>query len=108
MATPGAQITGQDLNNSLRCVCLRPMSPAICGTSKTDSEVVVEISDTGVGIPAAIHIWEAFKMTKASGTGLGLVIVRQIVSAHRGAIIYTSEPGKGTMFRVSLPVSAVP
>lgn len=83
------------------------MSPAISGTSKTDSEVVVEIS-TGVGIPAAIHIWEAFNTTKASGTGLGLVIVRQIVSAHRGTIIYTSEPGKGTMFRVSLPVSAVP
>jgi hypothetical protein len=41
---------------------------------------------------------------QADGTGLGLPLVGQIVSAHRGTIDYVSEPGKGTTFSLSLPV----
>jgi signal transduction histidine kinase len=66
--------------------------------------VSLEITDTGVGIPADVDIFQLFATTKDYGTGLGLAIVRQIIAAHRGTISYRSAPGKGTTFTVSLPV----
>ncbi|OGQ77881.1 MAG: hypothetical protein A3F90_18580 [Deltaproteobacteria bacterium RIFCSPLOWO2_12_FULL_60_19] len=67
-------------------------------------EVVLEIVDSGVGIPDGVDVFEPFVTTKESGTGLGLVIVRQIVSAHGGAVSYSSERGRGTVFRVTFPL----
>lgn len=65
----------------------------------------LEITDTGTGIPSGVDIFKPFVTTKTSGTGLGLIIVRQIISAHGGMISYSSEPGNGTTFRLSLPLS---
>ena len=66
--------------------------------------IVLEVSDTGIGIPEGMDIFEIFQTTKPDGTGLGLPLVSQIVSAHRGTVDYVSEPGKGTTFRLSFPV----
>lgn len=66
---------------------------------------ILEISDTGVGIPKDSDIFQLFTTTKSAGTGLGLAVVRQIVAAHSGEIEYISEPGKGTTFRIALPLS---
>ena len=71
--------------------------------STSDDRVVLEISDTGTGIPPGIDIFEPFFTTKPQGTGLGLSIVQQIVTAHGGSITYRSEHGKGTTFVISLP-----
>jgi signal transduction histidine kinase len=68
--------------------------------------MVLEIADTGVGIPDGIDVFQLFKTTKIDGTGLGLPIVQQIVSEHRGTIECVSEPGKGATFRISLPLHA--
>jgi PAS domain S-box-containing protein len=66
--------------------------------------VSIEIIDTGSGIPAGFDVFEPFATTKEKGTGLGLMIVRQILAAHRGSVSYESEVGKGTKFRVVLPL----
>ncbi|MDB5217355.1 MAG: sensory box histidine kinase/response regulator [Myxococcaceae bacterium] len=72
--------------------------------------VIVEIEDTGVGIPPSIkeRIFDPFFTTKpvGVGTGLGLSICHQIVSSVGGEIAVTSEPGRGSRFRVSFPASA--
>jgi signal transduction histidine kinase len=64
--------------------------------------VVLEISDDGVGVPDDVNIFELFKTTKPGGTGLGLPLVQQIVSAHNGTIGYKSKPGRGATFKVAL------
>jgi signal transduction histidine kinase len=66
--------------------------------------VVMEISDTGTGIPDGLDVFQLFKTTKRDGTGLGLSIVQQIVSDHKGTVDYVSELGKGTTFRIVLPM----
>ena len=69
-------------------------------------QALIEIQDTGAGIPPQDldRIFEPF-WTKGSGTGLGLSICHGIISAHDGEIIAESQPGEGSLFRVSLPVS---
>jgi len=69
--------------------------------------VCAEVSDTGTGIPPELQarVFEPFFTTKGvgAGTGLGLSICRNIVAGLGGEIDFTSEPGRGTRFRVRLP-----
>jgi len=73
-------------------------------------EVEVQIEDTGPGIPRheLAKIFEPFYTTKppGRGTGLGLSICYGIVAEHRGRIEVESQPGRGSLFRVFLPVFA--
>ena len=77
-------------------------------TYASNSHVVVEISDTGMGIPLEdqIQIFDPGFTTKGVGvgTGLGLAIVQRIIEEHRGSIEVESEVGRGSTFRVSLPM----
>jgi two-component system sensor kinase FixL len=70
----------------------------------TDDGILIDVTDTGAGIPLDVDAFEPFMTTKKEGTGIGLVIVRQIVTAHRGKISYRSRPGDGTTFRIELPL----
>ena len=67
----------------------------------------IEVADEGVGIPPATekHIFQPFFTTKATGTGLGLAVVKRIVDAHHGEISVRSGAGVGTTFTVTLPSS---
>jgi PAS domain S-box-containing protein len=71
--------------------------------SAESENVIIEIVDTGTGIPEGFDIFKPFATTKERGSGLGLTIVRQIVAAHGGSITYQSDKGKGTTFRITLP-----
>jgi signal transduction histidine kinase len=75
-------------------------------------EVVITISDTGTGIPPEIRdkIFEPFFTTKevGSGTGQGLALARSIVEQHGGSISFETEVGRGTTFRIRLPVASTP
>ena len=68
--------------------------------------VWVSVADTGGGIPQEQinRIFEPFFTTKKRGTGLGLMIVQRIVRAHEGRIELESHVGRGTTFRIWLPL----
>jgi signal transduction histidine kinase len=77
------------------------------GTDAIPPQVVIEVKDDGPGIaPDDLErIFSPFFTTKPQGTGLGLAIVRKVVDAHDGHIDAISAPGRGTTFRVTLPVA---
>jgi two-component system NtrC family sensor kinase len=70
-------------------------------------EAQIEVGDNGVGIPPEIQskLFEPFFTTKdrGHGLGLGLAISRNIVESHQGKIRVTSEPGRGSLFTITLP-----
>lgn len=80
--------------------------------AKEDGNVLVQISDNGIGIEEELldRIFERFyvvdhsRSKKISSTGLGLSIVKHIVEAHGGRIKVTSEVGKGSTFTIYLPL----
>jgi two-component system sensor histidine kinase BaeS len=72
-------------------------------------EIAIAVRDTGQGIPEdlRVHVFDRFvKGSGSPGAGLGLAISRDVVAAHGGTINLTSEVGKGTEVRFTLPVYA--
>jgi signal transduction histidine kinase len=74
----------------------------------TADGVEVCVRDDGVGIDPAHHdrIFRPYFTTKKQGTGLGLFVTHKLVGEHGGSVSFESMPGKGTTFRVRLPVAA--
>jgi PAS domain S-box-containing protein len=107
-----AQLVENLLSNAIKfssdggCVELR--------TYAENEHVVLEVSDSGIGIPAAQqrHVFQRFFRSSNAveqaiqGTGLGLSIAKMIAEAHGGVITYESEEAEGTTFRVELPLAA--
>ena len=84
-----------------------------CSARLRDNELVVGVTDSGIGIAPADHqkVFEKFKQVgdtltdKPKGTGLGLPICKEIVEYHGGRIWVESEPGKGSTFSFTLPAA---
>jgi PAS domain S-box-containing protein len=70
-----------------------------------NGQLLISVSDTGVGLPAqqADQIFNAFFTTKAHGTGMGLSISRSIIESHGGRLWATANPGRGATFHLTLP-----
>ena len=96
------------LNLLVNAIDATPAGGRVSLTTRTaDASTVLEVVDSGHGIPDAQlkEIFEPFFSTKepGRGTGLGLFIVSQIVREHHGHIEVESEEGRGTTMRVILP-----
>ncbi len=75
-------------------------------TYREDDNVVLMVSDTGYGIPdeEVEYVFRPFFSTKEQGFGMGLPLVKQIVTEHLGELVVKSKPGKGSAFKISFPV----
>jgi heavy metal sensor kinase len=94
------------LDNAIKYTEHGSVSVSAC---REGAQVHIEISDTGIGIPASHlpHVFERFYRVEQArskrGTGLGLSLVQQIVLAHGGTISVASRFGKGSTFTVEIP-----
>jgi len=71
---------------------------------RKDSNVLIEVEDSGIGIPEGFRssLFSPLLTTKARGQGLGLAVVKRLVEALDGSIGFESEEGKGTKFIIEL------
>jgi len=95
------------LNLTLNALHAMPEGGELLLTTRREGDwAVLDVTDTGCGIPANqhAHVFDAFYSTRPGGSGLGLPTVRRIVEAHGGSISLESEPGKGTKFTIRLPI----
>jgi signal transduction histidine kinase len=80
-------------------------------TASPGGSVHVDFNDTGTGMSEEVraHIFDPLYTTKerGRGTGLGLVVVRQVVAEHGGRIEVESEPGRGARFRLTFPAAPI-
>jgi len=101
----GGTLTIETANITVEDGAIDGASPALPGRN-----VLLRVSDSGTGMPADVieHAFDPFFTTKAegAGTGLGLATVYGIVSQAGGRIQIHSEPGAGTTFSITLPVTA--
>jgi len=106
-ADPG-QIQQVLINLTVNALQAMPQGGKLKIEIETDSlqgEVLIKVIDTGCGIPQEdmTHLFEPYFTTKKGGVGIGLSVVYNIVTKHRGRIEVESEVGKGSTFTVKLP-----
>jgi signal transduction histidine kinase len=79
----------------------------ILALSNGDGQAVIDVIDTGPGIPPETveKIFQAYYSTKKGGTGLGLAMAKRIAEEHGGSIQVSSEMGKGSDFSLRLPLA---
>ncbi len=105
-----AQIVINLLDNALKYANGTPDKRILIRTRKQKQHVIVEVEDHGPGIPRSQQkkIFEAFyrcgdeSTRQATGTGLGLALVKRFAEAHRGFVEITTAKPAGTCFRVAL------
>lgn len=96
------------------CNYTPPGGQILVRVARQDASILLEVQDNGIGISEAElpHIFKRFyradraRSTNTGGMGLGLPIVQKIVEAHHGIIEVDSVPGRGSVFRVFLPIDA--
>ncbi|WP_238701253.1 hybrid sensor histidine kinase/response regulator [Mariprofundus erugo] len=96
------------VSSAVREMARNELDPLYHGAElPTGQYVIIEVRDTGCGMDAELQakIFDPFFTTKKTGSGLGLSAVLGIVQGHKGAVQLFSAPGKGTVFRVYLPVT---
>ncbi|MDC2960206.1 HAMP domain-containing sensor histidine kinase [Streptomyces gilvifuscus] len=104
------QALGNLLSNTARHC--RPGDTVTVTTSATPTEAVVEVADTGPGIPADElphvfdRLWRGARARAGGGSGIGLAVVKELVTAHGGTVAAASGPEGGTRMTLRLPIAA--
>ncbi len=96
------------LSNAFKFTFTGGIAVRLCDSA---GRVALTVSDTGVGIPAGElpHVFERFHRVEGQrgrtyeGSGIGLALVRELVSLHKGDVSVRSEVGRGTAFTVVIP-----
>ena len=95
------------LNLMLNAIQAMPSAGRLdIGLKQSNNQLIISLQDSGPGIPEAIidKIWDPFFTNKEKGTGLGLGIVRNIISAHDGTVHIANASQGGTVVTIALPL----
>jgi PAS domain S-box-containing protein len=99
------QVLTNLIRNAVEATTHSPLREVTVSARAEGDEVIVRVSDTGPGLSDAIldNLFEPFRTTKETGTGLGLPICRTIVEAHGGRLWAENRPESGAIFSFTLP-----
>jgi nitrogen fixation/metabolism regulation signal transduction histidine kinase len=95
------------VKNAIQAIPENQENKAVCvNIKKASNNVIINVADNGIGIGTENfnRIFEPKFTTKSSGMGLGLSIIKNIIENYNGTITFESQQGKGTTFKVSLPI----
>ena len=95
------------VKNAIQAIPENQENKAVCvNIKKVSGNVIITVADNGNGIGTENfnRIFEPKFTTKSSGMGLGLSIIKNIIENYNGTITFDSQKGKGTTFKVSLPI----
>jgi two-component system nitrogen regulation sensor histidine kinase NtrY len=95
------------VKNAIQAIPENQENKAVCvNIKKVSGNVIITVADNGIGIGTENfnRIFEPKFTTKSSGMGLGLSIIKNIIENYNGNITFESQQGKGTTFKVSLPI----
>jgi Histidine kinase-, DNA gyrase B-, and HSP90-like ATPase len=94
--------------NAIEAMRDRPGELTIKTEAAPGDQVLISVSDTGVGLPNenTEQIFNAFLTTKSEGSGMGLAISRSIVESHGGRLLAAANSGQGATFHFTLPTAA--
>ncbi len=95
------------LNNAFDAISENNGAIEVCIGPENETDVNIQIKDSGAGMDDAVlnKIFEPFFTTKTKGTGLGLIVCKQIVTLHNGTISIDSKKGSGTNVSIALPLN---
>jgi signal transduction histidine kinase len=110
---PALMIDGDKMTEAILNLCKNAQEAMPTGGCLTikgyireqERVAVLEVSDSGIGVPAGVDVFQLFMTTKPGASGLGLPIAAQIIASHGGRIQRVEEPGPGTTFEILLPLS---
>jgi signal transduction histidine kinase len=115
-ALPAVPVDGRQLRQALVNLLVNAVQAMPRGgtlsvrTARDGAHVRLEVCDTGPGVPEGMRqrVFEPFYSTKATGTGLGLAVVRRIAESHGGSAEVLDAPGGGARFVLRLPLEPAP
>ncbi len=93
------------VKNAIEAIEHGPGEVLISAHVPTTGKICLSVADTGPGVQEGIDVFRLFETTKTEGTGIGLAVARQIVTAHGGTIGHAPRQPRGTAFQIELPLS---
>lgn len=93
------------VKNAIQSIPITRKPKIVVNVYSQDNNVIISVEDNGNGISEENKpkVFEPKFTTKTSGMGLGLPMIKKIVETYNGSITFTSQEGKGTIFKVSFP-----
>ena len=93
------------IKNAIEAMDRGPGQVIVSGLIRVGGKIRIAVEDSGPGVQEGIDVFKLFETTKAEGTGIGLAVARQIVTAHGGTIEHVPRDPRGTIFQFELPLS---
>jgi two-component system sensor histidine kinase FlrB len=93
------------IKNAIEAIDRGPGEVIMRAELPSAGKICLVVEDDGPGVRDDLDVFRLFETTKSEGTGIGLAVAKQLVSAHGGTLAHTPRPPRGTAFRIELPVS---
>lgn len=93
------------VKNAIEAIGAGPGEVVVTALLPTKEKIRLIVEDSGPGVQEGVDVFKLFETTKAEGTGIGLAVAKQIVTAHGGTIEHSPREPRGTVFELELPLA---